>query len=60
MKYFLAKTEPATFSIADFEAEGETLWDGVHSYEAMNNIKLMTSGDKVFIYHSNVGAASRF
>lgn len=55
MKYFLAKTEPGTFSIQDFEAESETLWDGVHSYEAMNNIKLMSPGDVVFIYHSNVG-----
>ena len=55
MNYFLAKTEPSTFSIDDFEREGDTLWDGVHSYEAIGVIKLMRPGDVVYIYHSQVG-----
>ena len=52
MQYFLAKTEPSTYSISDLEREGETLWDGVHNYQAINVIKTMQVGDKVFIYHS--------
>jgi predicted RNA-binding protein with PUA-like domain len=52
MNYFLAKTEPSTYSIEDFEREGVTLWDGVHNYEAINYIKTMRPGDEVFIYHS--------
>ncbi len=55
MNYFLAKTEPSTFSIDDFEAENETLWDGVHNFQAINVIKDMRVGDRVFIYHSITG-----
>jgi predicted RNA-binding protein with PUA-like domain len=51
-KYFLAKTEPSTYSIDDLEKEIETVWDGVHNYEAINYIKLMSEGDFVYIYHS--------
>jgi predicted RNA-binding protein with PUA-like domain len=49
---YLAKTEPGTYSIDDLEREGETLWDGVHNYEAINYIKAMKPGDRVYIYHS--------
>jgi|688.fasta_scaffold04549_10 predicted RNA-binding protein with PUA-like domain len=49
---FLAKTEPSTFSIDDFEKENITLWDGVHSYQAINIIKTWQIGDYVLIYHS--------
>ena len=49
---FLAKTEPSTFSIDDFEKEQITLWDGVHNYQAINVIKTWQVGDYVLIYHS--------
>jgi predicted RNA-binding protein with PUA-like domain len=49
---FLAKTEPSTFSIDDFEQEKITLWDGVHNYQAINVIKTWQVGDYVLIYHS--------
>ena len=49
---FLAKTEPSTFSIDDFEKEHITLWDGVHNYQAINIIKTWQVGDYVLIYHS--------
>jgi predicted RNA-binding protein with PUA-like domain len=52
VKYFLAKTDPETYSIEDFKKEKETLWDGVHNYAAMNFIKMWEIGDKVLIYHS--------
>lgn len=51
-KYFLAKTEPETFSIDDFSKETTTLWDGVHNYQAINIIKQWEVGDRVLIYHS--------
>ncbi len=52
MKYFLAKTDPDTYSIDDFEREGETLWDGVHNNAAMLFIQQMSPGDLVYIYES--------
>jgi predicted RNA-binding protein with PUA-like domain len=53
MNYYLAKSEPTTFSIEDFEKEGTTKWDGVRNYAALIFLKQMEIGDKVFIYHSN-------
>ncbi len=52
MQWFLAKTDPDTYSIDDFEREGETLWDGVHNNAALLFIRQMHPGDKVFIYES--------
>lgn len=52
MKYFLAKSEPSTYSIDDLKREGVTPWDGVHNYQAINVIKSWKPGDSVFIYHS--------
>lgn len=52
MNYFLAKTDPDSYSLADFEKEGDTLWDGVHSYAAIGFIKQMKPGDSVYIYES--------
>lgn len=52
MAYFLAKTDPDTYSIADFEREGETLWDGVHNNAAMLFIQKMQPGDHIYIYQS--------
>jgi predicted RNA-binding protein with PUA-like domain len=52
MKYFLAKSEPSTYSIDDLEREKKTLWDGVTNPQAVRNIREMCPGDRVFIYHS--------
>ena len=52
LNIFLAKTEPSTFSIDDFEKEQITLWDGVHNYQAINIIKTWQIGDYIIIYHS--------
>lgn len=57
MKYFLAKTDPETYSIDDLAKDKSTTWDGVHNYTAINVIKTMKKGDKVFIYHSMGEAA---
>ena len=52
MKYFLAKTEPTTYSIDDLERDHKTAWDGVTNPQAVKNIREMRPGDRVFIYHS--------
>ena len=52
MKYFLAKTDPETYSIDQLEKEKKTAWDGVTNPQAVRAIREMRPGDKVFIYHS--------
>ena len=52
MAYFLAKTDPDTYSLDDLERDGTTEWDGVRNPAAVNAIKQMKPGDKVYIYHS--------
>lgn len=52
MKYYLAKTDPQTYSIDDIAKENEVTWDGVRNPQAVIFLKQMQSGDKVFIYHS--------
>ena len=52
MKYFLAKTEPGTYSIADLERDKSTVWEGVTNPQAVRAIREMRRGDRVFIYHS--------
>jgi predicted RNA-binding protein with PUA-like domain len=52
MAYFLAKTDPETYSIDQLEKEKRTSWDGVNNPQAVRAIREMKPGDKVFIYHS--------
>jgi len=52
MAYFLAKTDPETYSLDDLKRDGQTEWDGVRNPAAVNAIKSMKPGDKVIIYHS--------
>lgn len=52
MAYFLAKTDPDTYSIDQFKQEKQTTWDGVTNAQAVAVIKTMKPGDRVFVYHS--------
>ncbi len=52
MPYFLAKTEASVYSIADLARDKRTTWDGVRNPQALQAIRAMRPGDKVFIYHS--------
>jgi predicted RNA-binding protein with PUA-like domain len=52
MRYFLAKTDPGTYPIDQFEREGRTVWDGVTNPQALQAIRAMKKGDRVFLYHS--------
>jgi predicted RNA-binding protein with PUA-like domain len=57
MNYFLAKTDPETYSIDDLEKERKTVWDGVRNPQALRAIREMRPGDRTFIYHSMSDAA---
>jgi predicted RNA-binding protein with PUA-like domain len=52
MTYFLAKTEPSTYSIDQLRQEEQTIWDGVKNPQAVKAISQMRPGDRVYIYHS--------
>ena len=52
MAYFLAKTDPDTYSIEDLKRDGKTQWDGVRNPTAVNFIKTMKPGDTVIVYHT--------
>jgi predicted RNA-binding protein with PUA-like domain len=57
MAYFLAKTDPQTYSIDDLEHDKTTVWDGVRSAAALLAIRAMRPNDEVLIYHSQGEAA---
>jgi len=52
MNYFLAKTDPETYSIESLARDRQTVWDGVRNAQALRAIREMRPGDRVFIYHS--------
>jgi predicted RNA-binding protein with PUA-like domain len=52
MNYFLAKTDPETYSIDNLARDRKTVWDGVRNAQALRAIREMRPGDRVFIYHS--------
>jgi predicted RNA-binding protein with PUA-like domain len=52
MRYFLAKTEPGTYSVDQLEKDKKTVWDGVTNPQAVRAILEMRPGDRVLIYHS--------
>ena len=58
MTYYLAKTDPDTYSIGDLEREKQTVWDGVTNPQAVRAIRAMQPGDRVFIYHSGGNSAA--
>jgi predicted RNA-binding protein with PUA-like domain len=56
MKYWLMKSEPASFSIDDLARAPRktTAWDGVRNYQARNMLRdEMQKGDQVLFYHSS-------
>ncbi len=59
MRYWLFKSEPATWSWEDQQARGEAgeEWDGVRNYQARNFMREMAVGDRGFFYHSQTEKA---
>lgn len=54
-QYWLAKSEPESYSWEMLVRDGSTSWTGVRNFQARNNLRAMKKGDVVFFYHSNVG-----
>lgn len=57
MNYWLLKSEPDAFSLADFVTEKTTVWNGVRNYTARNYLKKMEIGDLCLFYRSVVKPA---
>ncbi len=55
MAYWLAKSEPSTYSWDDLVKEKQTCWSGIRNYAARIHMRNMKKGDEVFFYHSNEG-----
>lgn len=53
--YWLVKSEPSVYPWQQLVKDKRTLWDGVRSFEARNNLRAMKKGDLVLFYHSNEG-----
>ncbi len=54
MRYWLIKSEPDVFGIADLKRVGTEPWDGVRNYQARNFMRdEMRVGDMALFYHSN-------
>ncbi len=53
MNYWLVKTEPTAYAIADLRKERRTAWEGVRNYQARNFMREMRVGELVLFYHSS-------
>jgi predicted RNA-binding protein with PUA-like domain len=52
---YLLKSEPDKYSFDDLLRDGETTWDGITNPQALLTLRNMKKGEKLVIYHSNVG-----
>ena len=55
---YLLKTEPNKYSFDDLQRDGETTWDGISNNQALLYLRNMKPGEKLVIYHSNIGKAA--
>jgi len=55
MAHWLVKSEPAKYPWEQMVKDKRTHWDGVHNFQAANNMKAMKQGERAFFYHSNEG-----
>ena len=53
--HWLVKSEPNSYSFADLQRDGKTVWDGVRNNAAALHLKAMQEGDEVLFYHSQEG-----
>jgi predicted RNA-binding protein with PUA-like domain len=52
MAYWILKTDPDTYALADLARERRTRWDGVANPVAVRHLRSMRAGDHAFIYHT--------
>jgi len=55
MNHWLVKSEPGEYSWDKLVADRRAHWDGVRNFQAVNNLKAMKKGDRIFFYHSGEG-----
>ena len=49
---WLFKSDPDTYSFADLERDGQTVWDGVSNNLALKHLRSVRRGDQALIYHT--------
>jgi predicted RNA-binding protein with PUA-like domain len=52
MAHWLFKEEPGTYSFANLERDGSTIWSGVTNALAQKHLRTIKKGDKVLFYHT--------
>ena len=55
MNYWLVKSEPESYSWAQFIKDGQTAWTGVRNFAARLHLRGMAKGDLLYFYHSGEG-----
>ena len=49
---WLFKTEPSVYSFQQLQKDKKTVWDGVKNNLALKNLKDISKGDEILIYHT--------
>jgi predicted RNA-binding protein with PUA-like domain len=49
---WLFKTEPSVYSFQQLQKDKKTMWDGVKNNLALKNLKDISKGDEIIIYHT--------
>jgi predicted RNA-binding protein with PUA-like domain len=52
MGYWLFKEEPTHYSYADLERDGHVVWDGVANNLALQHLRALARGDRIWFYHT--------
>jgi predicted RNA-binding protein with PUA-like domain len=52
MGRWILKTEPSSYSFDQLQAERRAVWDGVKNPVALRNLRAMSAGDDLMIYHT--------
>ena len=50
--YWILKTDPETYALADLARERRTRWDGVANPVAVKHLRSVRAGDRAFVYHT--------
>lgn len=52
MAYWLVKSDPETYGLAELERDRKTVWDGVTNAVAVKHLRGVKKGDGVLVYHT--------
>lgn len=52
MAAFILKTEPSSYSFQDLVRDRKTTWDGISNPVALKNLRTVSKGDTLLIYHT--------